>query len=479
MNDDDFLYELRPPLRPAFERELRIRLASLPSAREALPEMTYHHGQTIGKWKSMSEVRRGVEIWVSLMTIIALGSMTIWLAMRALPGETQSPGELSPATVVQVPAIATTEVKPSQIAPTDQPRRRGPLIEIKTASGVNFSQIRVSGVGRMVHHVLDVSPKGDQLLVYAANLQASGTGASVVDSFGDLLYITDLDGNLLVELSARSKIRTTAPYVSAYWLKISNRIIFIDQDDQGSGVFSVNPDGSDRIRLTAPGETPLWLLPSEDDGYIFWQEGAWQTDEALILNQGKVARLGFYYQTALDDLQTTRIWEGLEEYDLVLSPDGDKLSGYPREKCSDFANMPEAACLTLQIFDRQGISLSSFEFPGNPRYFTWLPDSEKILVSVLYPRKDSPDQEIQLVTIGKDEQKSIPGLLVGGSDYWLAVQMRLHPHGIQVLFYHTAWEAPRILDLNTLSVDEVDELAPEKMCRTAGRCPDLTWIPVP
>lgn len=479
MKDDDFLYDVRPPLRPAFERELRRRLASLPSAEEALPELTSHHGQTFGRRRSMIEWRRGVATWVSLMTIIALGSLTIWLAMRALPGETQSPGALSPATVVQVPAIATTEAKPSQIAPTDQPRRPGPLIEIKTASGVNFSQVRVSGMGRMVHHVLDVSPKGDQLLVYATNLQASGTGATVVNSFGDVLYITDLEGNVLVELSTRSKFRATAPYVSAYWLKAVNQIIFLDQDDQGPGIFRANADGSNRNRITMPEETPLWLLPSDDEGYVYWQEGAWQTDESLILSQGKVARLGFFYQTALDDLQTTRIWEGLEEYDLVQSPGGDKLAGYPREQCSDFANMPEVACLTLQIFDYQGISLTSFGFSGNPRYFTWLPDSENLLVSVLNPKQDSPDQEIQLVAIGKDEQRSIPGLLVGGSDYWLAVQMRLHPDGKQAMFYHPAWEAPRILDLNTLSVAEVVELAPEKMCRTAGRCPDLSWIPVP
>jgi len=478
MRDDDFLYEVRPPLRPAFEKDLRKRLASLPTGKDALPEVTSHHEQTYGRRRSMGKWCSAAATWFSLLTIFVLGGLTIWITWQAFPKEVESPGAVSPDPEVQLLATATIEAKPSLIAPTDQPRHPGPLIEIKTAPDANFSQVRVSGMGRMVHHVLDLSPKGDLLLVYAANLHASGTGASVVDSFGDVLFITDLDGNLLVELSTRSKIRSTAPYVSAYWLKVSNRIIFIDQDDQGLGIFSVNPDGSDRKRLTAPGETPLWLLPTEDDRYIFWQEGAWQTDETLILSQGKVARLGFFYQTALADLQTTRIWEGLEEYDFVQSPDGDQLAGYPREMCADIGKISEASCLTLQIFDRHGIPLTRFEFPGNPRYFTWLPDSENILVSVLNPRKDTPDQEIQLVAIGKDEQQSIPELLVAGSDYWLPVQMRLHPDGRQALFYHTAWEAPRILNLNTLSVDEVVELSPEKMCRTAGRCPDLNWIPV-
>lgn len=479
MKDDEFLYTCRPPMRQAFEQDLWKRLTNLPYGESALPESTSRFGQIrnpqrySGKWRSM------VAAWVSLLSIVVVGGLTIWIAWRALPGATPTPDAMSPIPGVQIPTTKATEGKASEIVPTKQPPQAGPKVEKLTATNADFLQVRVSGMGRMVHHVLDVSPKGDQLLVYAANLQASGTGATVVDSIGDLLYITDLDGNLVVRITTLSKVRATAPYVTAYWHKENNRIIFIDQDDQGPGIFSVNADGSDRKRLTSPAETPLWLLPSYDGSHIFWQEGAWQTDETLILSQGKVARLGFFYQTSLDGAQSTRIWEGLEDYDLVLDQKAEIFAAYPRENCQDLAKQADPACLTLSIYDVDGVVLEELQFSGLPRYFTWILDHRQLLIGVLGNDESGNVQQFSKVDLENGTKGEIQELDVRGSDYWLPAQISFDPESNGVLFYHTEWNAPRILDFNTGQILEITQLAPPVMCQTPGRCPDLSWIPVP
>lgn len=479
MKDDEFLYTCRPPMRQAFEQDLRKRLANLPYSEGASLESTSHFDRIRnpqrhpGKWRSV------VIAWFSLLSIIILGGLTIWIAWRSLPGLTPTPGAMSPIPGVQLSTITATEGKVTEVAPTKQPSQAGPKVQKLTATNTRFYQVRVSGMGRMVHHVLDVSPNGDQLLVYAANLQASGTGATLVDSFGDLLYITDLDGNLIAKLTTLSKVRATAPYVTAYWHKDRNRIIFIDQDDQGPGIFSVNADASDRKRLTPAAETPLWLLPSNDESFIFWQEGAWQTDESLILSQGKVARLGFFYQTSLDGAQTTRIWKGLEEYDLVWDQDAEKFAAYSRENCQDLANRTDPVCLTLYIYDVDGGGLDEVQFSGQPRYFTWIPDRSQLLIGVLGTDKNGNLQQFYKVDLENGTNHEIQELDIRGPDYWLPAQINFDPVGDAILFYHTEWLAPRILDIDTGQILEITQLAPPVMCRTPGRCPDLSWILAP
>lgn len=474
--NEDFLYEIRPPLREEFVEDLNRRLAKV-DAQDA-PDSLSPNLPPWSLWRDRIDSFKfnPITSWITSLSFLVLLGVLVWVAWLAFPREIQLTEPVAGSAVSNATQITPTATRMPATAPALNIHSK-PSIQITTYAGSSFSQVRISGLGRQIHKVLSVSPSGEQLLVYAANLSASGTGAQVVESQNDLLYITDLEGESVTALSDRFKNYGITPYVMAYWLPSSNQIVFIDQDEQGAGIFIVNPDGSGRTRLTDPGLSPLWLLPSDQDEVVFWQQGAWQTDPALVLSQGKVAEIGAYYKTLLQTPHLTEsVWENFEGYDLVLDAKAEHFAAYTRNECQYAERQMDLSCRTLNIYRADGSKVAQFYFAGQPHSFTWLPSGQRLVVGVLKQKQDERTQEIHLIDVEEQTDRKID-LVISGPDYWLPVVLSLYPQNEQLLVYHTDWDAPQIMSLTTLTTIAAEGLAPPQACRTAGRCPDLLYIP--
>ena len=315
-------------------------------------------------------------------------------------------------------------------------------------------------------NLLSLSPSGLRALAYSFKpsfytTSPTGDGPGVMQETGSLLYVAHRDGSEITPVSTNFIQRRTAPYSSALWLD-DDRIVLIDQDEQGPGVFLFQFDEQDLLRLSPPGIQPLWLLPLSSETGVYWQAGVW-TPVDEILESGPVSEFGDFWWSALDGNQSLEVWSdgdaigrdnGVEQPIIVLSPTGDRMA-YSDGMCLQKAfNLLSEDCFTIQIADFEGMWKENLLFPGIPLSFSFSPSGSDLLVEVMLIEGEEVGRVFYL-WYGSAELERLPVEL----ETWTTRSWTIEnapewsPDGMQILFPKSMNQYPKIFDLETWQVE--------------------------
>lgn len=403
------------------------------------------------------------------------------LALTALAGAWMltniGPTPSAPLTASTQPTV-TPETSPSPSQPVDLPSPTPALVELRLVfnhspqalfgSNANnsggwrgYQNVFIANLdGSEVTALMDgpndinqleaISPDGQRALIFSRPQFVPQNGEHSL--LGDL-YVMNIDGSGVTKLASgyRSYKSTSAGYGAAYWLADGQRLALVASDDDGPGIFLVNADGTGRVRLPAPEvdpthpweATPLWLLPSANPDWIYWQAG--------VLD-GNTDKTGGYWQTALDGSITQPVWEDLGIGHVALDPTGSYMAYTPANCWAEL----EPACNLLSVADVNNDKPILQYWGGTPQNFYWSPDGSYLLVDVFVKGERGYGQVYWTWSPSTLSATQLPeGIQLWSQEGWsVGVPPQWSPDGRQILFENFAWELPKILDLNTMNVRE-------------------------
>ncbi len=308
-----------------------------------------------------------------------------------------------------------------------------------------------------VNTLVSFSPDGQKALVFSAPNPRHATGPIPDDqSFGNL-YVMDIDGTHIIRLADQFLLAkpTSASDVSAYWLPDSQRIVYIAADSQGAAIFLVNADGKGRARLTPEDARPLVLLRSPNLIFVYWQAGA---------RDGNNTHPEGFWQTALDGSSTEPVWEALNAETIKISPKGDQIA-FQRSSCQSAAD-PRSACPTVFVAGIDGSGEQPVLWDSYPPTsellagsFYWSPAGDQLLVDLAMRTDAGYGQTFYLWRLLEPTATQLPDALqVWAVDGWpLGPPPQWSPDGRMLLFENYTWPLPKILNLETLQVNEALE----------------------
>jgi Tol biopolymer transport system component len=320
-----------------------------------------------------------------------------------------------------------------------------------------------------VNELVGFSPDGRKVLIFAHPQWIPPEGQHTIpesDEYGDL-YVMNTDGSDVIKLTdgVRYHYNPTNYNPTAYWLPDNNRVVFIATDGDGLGIFVITADGSGRVRLTEPGASPLWLLPSSNPDRIYWQAGTIVGDNYTF---------GGYWWTAMDDSGTQPVWEDLGSVNVLLSPTGDRIA-YKRGDC--WVGV-EPMCTSLFVVGVDGVNEIQKDWEGTPQSFYWSPDGTYLLVDVFVKTDAGDGQLFYLWSPSDSSAVQLPaGIEVWSSDSWpVGPPPQWSPDGRRILFENFTWPLPKILNLDTLEVTEALTALKPKPGITGPWF--VTWLPL-